>query len=168
MGYLKAMKMLSFVFLCSVLIFSTTSCQENTVAPPLPAVNNNAAAVTDVKVSGTDNDYSFTVTVKSPDTGCKQYANWWEVISADGKGLVYRRILAHSHIDEQPFTRSGGPVAIAASTEVIIRVHMNSTGYGTAKVMKGSVDKGFTAFDVAADFGAELASIAPQPGACPF
>jgi hypothetical protein len=167
MGNLKKMKMLSFVLLSAILAFGNTSCQEKAAIPLLP-LNNNAAAVTGVKVSGSENAYSFNVTVKSPDTGCDQYANWWEVISADGKALIYRRILAHSHIDEQPFTRSGGPVAIAAGTEVIVRVHMNSTGYGTAKVMKGSVNNGFIAFDVAADFGAELASLAPQPGKCPF
>lgn len=52
--------------------------------------------------------------MRSPDRDCGLYADWWEVVGEDGR-LLYRRILMHSHPDEQPFTRPGGPVAIAAA-----------------------------------------------------
>jgi hypothetical protein len=61
-----------------------------------------------VEVTGEPGARAFTVTVRSPDTGCERYADLWEVVSTDGD-LRYRRVLAHSHVDEQPFTRSGGP-----------------------------------------------------------
>ena len=158
--------MLSQILLPVAIFISSIACQQNNDSPGL---SSDPAIVQDVKVSGNENAYSFAVTLKSPDSGCKQYANWWEVISVDGKTLIYRRILAHSHVDEQPFTRSGGGVTIAANTEVIIRGHMYPSGYGEGKIaMKGSVANGFITVDVAIDFGAKLEDVVPQPNGCAF
>jgi hypothetical protein len=119
-----------------------------------------------VEVSGSAEDYRFSVGVASPDTGCDQYANWWEVVSTDG-ALLYRRILLHPHENEQPFVRSGGPVPVAADTEVIVRAHMHPTGYG-GQVMRGSVEGGFTTELGDPDFAAELADAPPEPEGCGF
>ena len=62
--------------------------------------------VTAVKITGEAMNYNFAVTIESQDTGCDQYADWWEVVNSN-EALVYRRILAHSHVVEQPFTRNG-------------------------------------------------------------
>jgi hypothetical protein len=124
------------------------------------------ADVTAVEVRGDSADYAFEVTVESPDTGCEQYADWWEVVSPDGT-LIYRRILAHSHVDEQPFTRSGGPVAVAADSTVLVRAHMNNSGYG-GRTLRGTVDGGFDPADRPADFAADLQTAAPQPDGCAF
>lgn len=113
-----------------------------------------------------ETEYTFAVTIESPDTGCEQYANWWEVISEEGE-LLYRRILAHSHVNEQPFERSGGPVAIAPDQTVIVRAHMYPNGYGT-QAMQGSPDSGFQATTLAADFATALADADPQPNDCTF
>jgi hypothetical protein len=48
-----------------------------------------------IEVEGKPGAYFFTVTLSSPDTGCARYADWWEVVSEDGR-LLYRRVLAHS------------------------------------------------------------------------
>lgn len=125
-----------------------------------------SAEITEVKFSGTEQDYTFDVTIKSPDTGCDQYADWWEVISVSS-GLIYRRILGHSHVSEQPFTRSGGKVNISADEEVIVRAHMNNTGYGS-KAMTGSVRKGFKSIDLEKDFAVGLESESPLPEGCAF
>ncbi|MDH3562559.1 MAG: hypothetical protein OEN49_04075, partial [Gammaproteobacteria bacterium] len=110
--------------------------------------------------------YQFTVGIRSPDSGCQQYADWWEVVSEEGK-LLYRRVLLHSHVNEQPFTRSGGPVPIQSDTIVWVRAHINSAGYGGA-AYKGSVKSGFTRVKPNGVFSAELANQPPLPTDCAF
>ncbi|WP_080813155.1 hypothetical protein [Halomicronema hongdechloris] len=124
------------------------------------------AAVLSVEVSGDPGAYEFTVTVRSPDTGCDQYADWWEVLSAEGE-LLYRRVLLHSHVDEQPFTRSGGPVAVSPEQVVIVRSHMHPSGYGT-QAQEGSVATGFRAVTLPAGFATTLAQQDPLPADCAF
>jgi hypothetical protein len=161
------MKMLSQNILLFFVFFGSVSCQENAVISTDGVTG--AAVVEEVRVSGSENNYNFSVTLRSPDTGCDQYANWWEVVSADGQSLIYRRILVHSHIDEQPFTRSGGVVDIGADTEVIVRGHMHPSGYGEGEiVMKGSVANGFKPDIVAAGFGQGVETVAPLPNGCAF
>jgi hypothetical protein len=127
---------------------------------------NVQADVISVQVSGAPRAYRFDVGIRSPDTGCKQYADWWEVLDEDGV-LLYRRVLLHSHADEQPFTRSGGPVPIQPDTVVWVRAHMNTDGYG-GSAFKGSVQSGFRQAPLPADFAANLARQAPLPDGCAF
>lgn len=128
---------------------------------------NRSVTVERVTTSGKENNYNFSVTLSSPDTGCSQYADWWEVISEDGNTLIYRRILAHSHVSEQPFTRSGGTVPIKSSTVVIIRGHMNNLGYGI-NVLKGSIDKGFIPTTLDESFALDISKTEPLPKSCAF
>jgi len=124
------------------------------------------ADVLSAQVTGEPGAYQFAVEIASPDTGCEQFADWWEVVSEDGQ-LLYRRILLHSHVDEQPFTRSGGPVDINAGDVVYVRAHMNTTGYG-GTVMQGTVQDGFKPVEVETGFGSDLERIPPQPEDCAF
>ncbi len=124
------------------------------------------ANILSVQVTGNPGAYQFAVEIASPDTGCEQYADWWEVFSEDGQ-LLYRRILLHSHVNEQPFIRSGGPVDIHTDTAVYVRVHMNTVGYG-GMLMKGTVQDGFKPADVEAGFGSGLERVPPQPEGCAF
>ena len=125
-----------------------------------------AADVLSVQVAGQPNGYQFSVQVSSPDTGCEQYADWWEVLSEDGQ-LLYRRVLLHSHVGEQPFTRSGGPLAVDANTPVIVRAHMNNGGYGGA-ALRGSVSGGFESVQLESGFAAEVEALPPLPNGCGF
>ncbi|WP_299436338.1 hypothetical protein [uncultured Aquimarina sp.] len=124
------------------------------------------AAVTNVSVTGDERSYTFNVEIESPDLGCNQYADWWEIISEDGL-LLYRRILTHSHVNEQPFTRSGGPVDIAKDQIVYIRAHMNTKGYGDI-VFKGNVLNGFVQETLETSFASELETTQPLPDGCAF
>jgi len=127
---------------------------------------SSLADVISVQVSGAENNHQLSVEIRSPDTGCEQYADWWEVITEDGE-LIYRRILTHSHVSEQPFTRSGGPVLISADTVVIVRAHMHPDGYGGA-AFRGSVQGGFEEILLDMDFAAELERVDPLPQGCAF
>jgi hypothetical protein len=127
---------------------------------------NAQANVIAVQAGGQPGAYQFNVGIRSPDKGCAQYADWWEVVSEDGK-LLYRRVLLHSHVDEQPFTRSGGPVPIQADTVVWVRAHMNVSGY-SGVALKGSVKTGFKPAVPDAGFAAGLAKQAPLPEGCDF
>ncbi|MEM6452054.1 MAG: hypothetical protein AAF703_17295 [Cyanobacteria bacterium P01_D01_bin.105] len=132
----------------------------------LESAEMNEAQITDVAISGKAGNYTFAVTVASPDSGCEAYANWWEVVSPEG-ALLYRRILAHSHVEEQPFTRSGGPIAIAADQPTIVRVHMHPVGYSSL-AMKGTPLDGFAFHTLPEAFGDVLSEAAPQPNGCAF
>jgi len=145
----------------------TQSATDQPATPELQSMTSTQFAdVLSVQVTGSPGAYQFAVELSSPDTGCEQYADWWEVVSADGE-LLYRRILLHSHVDEQPFTRSGGPVEIDANTTVYVRAHMNTTGYG-GKILTGTVRDGFEPAEVEAGFGSGLERDPPQPEDCAF
>ena len=122
--------------------------------------------VTAVNVKGNEGAYTFAVTLESDETGCEQYADWWEVLSEKGE-LLYRRILVHSHPNTQPFTRSGGQVAVKADDVTYVRAHMNKEGYAGA-VMKGSVAKGFKVVTDLPTFSKKIETQKPLPQGCLF
>lgn len=119
-----------------------------------------------VSISSNENNYTFSVSISSPNKDCEQYANWWEIISEDDD-LIYRRILGHSNVTEHPFIRSGGIVPIAANQTVIIRAHMNTSGYG-ATIYRGSVLNGFSEDTIASEFASDLALQQPLHNNCVF
>ena len=60
-----------------------------------------APVVTDVVLKGD----RVHVTLTHPDTGWDHYADLWQVYAPDGT-LLAERVLAHPHVNEQPFTRA--------------------------------------------------------------
>ena len=72
--------------------------------------------IDDVSVrQAADGTWRFSVTISHPDTGWDHYADAWRVLDMDGNDLG-TRILAHPHVDEQPFTRSLSNVRIPKGT----------------------------------------------------
>jgi hypothetical protein len=147
-------------------IIPTKSNSRTSIIIALPPEDTIIADVLTVEVTGNPGAFRFSVEIQSPDLGCNQYADWWEVVDEDGN-LLYRRILVHSHVDEQPFIRSGGPIAIDADQVVWVRAHMNSTGYG-GSALKGSVQGGFFLSELSPDFAPDLADTPPLPDGCAF
>ncbi len=68
---------------------------------------------------GMDGTFNLDVTVKHADTGWDHYANWWRVKTEDGKELG-RRVLAHPHVGEQPFTRGLYDLKVPEGLSVVI------------------------------------------------
>ncbi len=73
---------------------------------------------------------SAEVTLKHKDTGWKHYADHWRVLSLEGEELG-RRVLAHPHVDEQPFTRGLYTLTVPTDMEyVLIEGHDSQHEYG--------------------------------------
>lgn len=69
-----------------------------------------------------DGSWRFDVTISHPDTGWDHYADAWRILDMQGNELGVR-ILAHPHVEEQPFTRSLSGVRIP---EGILRVQVQA------------------------------------------
>lgn len=83
-----------------------------------------------VDAAKSGNAWRFDVTLKHADEGWDHYADGWGVYLSDGTELGYR-VLAHPHVNEQPFTRSLGGVKIPQETKsVIIRPRDKIHGLG--------------------------------------
>ncbi|MEM9979563.1 MAG: hypothetical protein AAF808_18200 [Cyanobacteria bacterium P01_D01_bin.2] len=147
------------------------SVAEPVTEPVVDPVSTNpadlpVADLVSVAVTGEAGNYTFAVTISSADTGCEQYADWWEVADIETGELLYRRILAHSHTSEQPFTRSGGPVPITPQQAVIIRAHMGGIqSHYSGQVLGGTVEAGFKPM---ADPLPSLETVEPLPTGCAF
>ncbi len=92
----------------------------------------NEPVITNVKVSNPSptGDYSFHVSVKHGDTGWDHYADNFEILTPDGT-IIATRVLAHPHVNEQPFTRSKYGVKVPVGLkEVNVRAHDSVHGYG--------------------------------------
>ena len=89
------------------------------------------ADVVAVKATKTGNQtYRFDVTIRHEDTSWEHYADSWEVLAPDGS-ILGTRVLAHPHINEQPFTRSLSGVKIPAGiNQVKIRAHDSVHAFG--------------------------------------
>ena len=80
-----------------------------------------------------NNKCRFTVRVKHKDKGWNHYADRWEILSLDGE-ILATRVLAHPHVDEQPFTRSMTVEIPPEHESVIVRAHDSEHGYGGKEV----------------------------------
>ncbi len=92
--------------------------------------NADSPRVVNVDANKSGDTWRFDVAIKHADAGWDHYADGWGVYLTDGTELGYR-VLAHPHVNEQPFTRSLNGVNIPKSTKsVIIRPHDLVHGLG--------------------------------------
>jgi len=96
---------------------------------PLPALADHPVIEGATAQAGAGG-WSFSVTLSHPDTGWDHYADGWEVLTPDGQSLGIR-VLAHPHVNEQPFTRALSGVAVPDGVDrVLIRARCNTDGWG--------------------------------------
>lgn len=74
--------------------------------------------------------FRFAVTLRHDDEGWEHYADLWQVLDPDG-AVLGERVLAHPHVDEQPFTRSATITVPEGTEKVTIRAR--DTVHGWAK-----------------------------------
>jgi len=92
---------------------TTSDAEVTTTLAPI-----GCADVIDGEVEWKGSDFRVTATVRSADTGWDRYADAWEVRAPDGT-VLGTRVLAHPHVDEQPFTRSLDGVMIPEFVESV-------------------------------------------------
>jgi len=96
---------------------------------PLSAVADTPRIV-DARAVPQEGGWRFDVTLRHGDTGWDHYADAWSVIGPDGM-VLGERVLAHPHVDEQPFTRSLSGVEIPdGTTRVLLRPRDSVHGDG--------------------------------------
>ncbi len=114
------------VAIAAALVVIGCSAQTTTTEAPTPAGVSVTApdqigcadvvgVVAETEGSGA---YRFDVTVRSADTGWDKYADLWEVRAPDGS-VLGKRVLAHPHVAEQPFTRSQGGINVPVGVELV-------------------------------------------------
>lgn len=99
------------------------------------------ANVVGVTVEQTDGNYRFDVSLIHDDDGEEGYANWWQVETRSGEQLG-RRELLHAH-GTQEFTRSATITVPETVSEVVVRGHDQTHGYG-GQAMIVTVETGET------------------------
>lgn len=89
-------------------------------APTSSASGTLCADVIDASAElAADGSYTFSVTVRSADTGWEKYADAWEIRSPDG-AILGTRVLTHPHETEQPFTRSLDSVSVPEGVDTVV------------------------------------------------
>ena len=95
---------LSRVF--SAMVFSAKALATLATFSLLMSASADDAAIKNVEIKSLgNNNYQISVTLLHADTGWDHYANRWDVLDEDGN-VLGTRVLAHPHVNEQPFTRS--------------------------------------------------------------
>ncbi|MBT4310966.1 MAG: hypothetical protein HOD49_11200 [Anaerolineae bacterium] len=126
-----------------------TSTPPPTTAPVMetstqaPTFDSADADVTYVRaIQDAEGSWTFHITVSHPDTGWDDYANGWDILLPNGsklkvqEGDAFTRLLAHPHVDEQPFTRSKRGIIIPENmTRVIVRAHDIVDGFGGQEII---------------------------------
>lgn len=80
-----------------------------------------------------DGQWTFAVAVRHDDQDADHWADWWRVRTPQGRELG-RRVLLHSHVGEQPFTRDERLAIPPDVRVVVVEAHDKVHGLGGATV----------------------------------
>ena len=103
-------------------------------APLAPAAAGEADIVNVEVLAGSGGGHTVHATVRHADEGWDHYADGFDVLAPDGT-VLGTRVLAHPHVNAQPFTRSLSGVRIPPGMHAVtIRAHDSVHGHGGAEV----------------------------------
>ena len=101
------------------------------LVPPAGAGKADVVAVEAIQEG--PEQWVFAVTVRHDDRDPGHWADWWRVRTPEGRELG-RRVLLHSHVDEQPFTREERIRVPRDVSVVVVEAHDRVHGLGGAGV----------------------------------
>jgi hypothetical protein len=105
-------------FVAVVVVVAVAGCSDADDAAETVAAVEGCADVVDADVERSGDRFVVTATIQSADTGWDRYADAWQIRTTDGD-VLGTRVLAHPHVDEQPFTRSLTEVEIPADVTTV-------------------------------------------------
>lgn len=85
------------------------------------------ASVVGAQATNDGDTWTFALTVRSDDISATEFGDSWELRTLDGDVLA-TRVLAHEHINEQPFTRSMSGIVIPEGITTVLGVAHHSVG----------------------------------------
>ncbi len=95
------------------------------------SMNLDYAHVLEVQAEKQPDGWRFDVTVRHGDEGWDHYADLWLVVDTESGEEYGRRVLAHPHVSEQPFTRSQSGIKIPEDvSSVLVKAACNVHGFG--------------------------------------
>ena len=113
----------------AALLFALIAAACSSSTPSTTTAAEGCADVLAVEVTQTSQGvYNFAVTIASPDEGWDKYADSFEVRSLSGE-VIGTRVLAHPHVEEQPFTRSLPGVEAGEGTRVEVLASDSVEGF---------------------------------------
>lgn len=114
---------------CTTATSSTSELPSTISAVPTTTLSAGdlCASVIGAEMSRQGDTWTFALTVLSDDISAREYADQWELRTPAGD-VIATRVLAHAHIDEQPFTRSLSGVEIPTGTTTLIGVARHGVG----------------------------------------
>lgn len=131
--YLWNMKRILFPIIFILISLSSLTAEAIIVNSdiPLADLDLDFTHVTKVKAEKTAGTWRFDVSLRHGDTGWDHYADLWIVVDAETEEEYGRRVLAHPHVNEQPFTRSQSGIKIPENVAaVIVKAACTVHGFG--------------------------------------
>lgn len=121
------------MFFVCVLALGAQSVSEDPLLGSPGACNTDLdyAQVRSVTVQQSGDTWRFSVEVEHHDQGWDHYADRWVVVDPHDGTVYGRRVLAHPHDNEQPFTRSQSGISIPSDRDrVLVVAACNVHGFG--------------------------------------
>ncbi len=92
----------SILILVSLIVFNLSADETSEFNPDLDYAQVKFVSA----VRSSNGSWSFSVTIRHDDEGWNHYADLWVITDPETGDILGERVLAHPHVNEQPFIRS--------------------------------------------------------------